>query len=356
MTNVWRPFYNGVTNPYITQAPFPPAILSATRTKPTVTVLSWSSSYLPKFYNENPISTVAKYSFKYIMLEAIQIMLSGTESLLTLATRISPKSYMMANNVVGVTTGPLLPFPFAVDEREIYSYPLFYPAIILALENAGINVITYSPAYDAIYLSTGALPNQTDEGFYGLVRVQPEFVTCNSDSTVEPYTSACFKTCMRKDGMGNCDKYMTKYCQANPTSEACACMTSPAVSKIGGVQYNPVCVDAKCFGSGYQTAAMLSAGKCPIVSCTAQVELKASKLPLIPINLEQNCGGVGSATSYTTAGGPVSISAVANPNVAATVTPSQAAMVKEDPTLMYALAAGIALLVISIVVVIAKKF
>jgi hypothetical protein len=322
-TNAWQPFYINAGDYSIS---FP--VVGGGNSPVLSRIPSWSA-YVRAFYDKNPITDVRRYTFS--SLDLSRWMMAPNENTNTYLARMGASS-------IQTLRGPLLPSPVVVDGREALLYPLFYPAILLALENADTySTLTFDPLRDVMYFSDGALTNIHNSGMYGLTRTKPFSVYCNDPSAVPPYINSCLDYCMREENMGNCDVLMRAYCFTNPTAPSCACMRSAAAAPIDGVQYNPLCVDDACFRNGYPTASMLAAkrGGCDIVSCDAQIKLNAiGDLKLNSINISQNCGNTVAQ-------------AAAGPSVAGVTTASGAVAVDPNAKLINYVVIG--LLVISVV-------
>lgn len=95
-----------------------------------------------------------------------------------------------------------------------------------------------------------------------------------------------------------CDSAVMQYCGMHPNDVFCGCVNSQA--SVRGI-VNPKCVDRKCLGGGYLTAAMQS-GSCPsIISCDIKLNLMNSGVELgSSIPIQQNCGGSQNATTTIT--------------------------------------------------------
>lgn len=106
--------------------------------------------------------------------------------------------------------------------------------------------------------------------------------------------SQCRSWCDKNPAL--CDNMVIAWCNKNPTDPYCACIKSPAGSKLA---VNPKCFDLNCIKTGYQTTSMRSINCPSIVSCEMQVSVANSGTQLgTYIPLEQNCGAK-TTTAYT---------------------------------------------------------
>jgi hypothetical protein len=305
---MWQPFYGGMSELGFLfaglhkQSPVSFQGLDQPTVAPLRTVPGWSSTVKNYYANSAPdrdTSLGAKlkqsdfFECKDLSQNVNLTSLLNRMGVAVVDLNLSNTQAPLSGSAANLMRFPYLPWTPMADVRDLFAYPFFYPAIEMALSDPRITVFTYNPDTDTMIMSSGPIQGQSDIRYFGLTQTMPLASLCRGSEGTNvptPYTNACFDYCMKNQG--TCDRFMAAQCAASKGGDRCGCLQSAATKPIGGIQFNPRCIDSKCVNA-YATASMLKGkeGGCSIVSCTQQTDIKAANIAIAGgIAVEQNCG------------------------------------------------------------------